>query len=122
MNYTFRAMELHDSTQICNLDEISKRLDFCVKNGLNAITFHEPGIESKIVFPAKFLGGSGTPQRLDAFWKLTTIFLNHALRENLNLNRRDYPESMSLPWQRSGSRHLSNKETVLIYTQAQKER
>lgn len=91
MNYTFRAMELHDSTQIWNLDEISKRLDFCVKNGLNAITFHEPGIEDKIVFPAKFLGGSGNPQSYyDAFLEVDHNILNHALRENLNLNRRDY--------------------------------
>ena len=55
-DYTFRAMEIHDFTQIWNLDEIRRRLDFMVKNNMNAMVFHEPGIEDKIVFPAKFLG------------------------------------------------------------------
>lgn len=89
--YTFRAMELHDSTQIWNLDEIRKRLDFMVKNHMNALVFHEPGIEDKIVFPAKFLGGSGEPDSYyDAFLEVDHAILYHALRENLNLNRRDY--------------------------------
>ena len=89
--YTFRAMEIHDFTQIWNLDEIRRRLDFCVKNHMNAMVFHEPGIEDKIVFPAKFLGGSGDPKSYyDAFLEVDHPILNHALRENLNLNRRDY--------------------------------
>ena len=90
-DFIFRAMELHDSTQIWNLDEIRRRLDFCVKNKMNALVFHEPGIEDKIVFPAKFLGGSGEPESYyDAFLEVDHAILNHALRENLNLNRRDY--------------------------------
>lgn len=90
-NYTFRAMEIHDFTQIWNLDEIRRRLDFCVKNHMNAMVFHEPGIEDKIVFPAKFLGGTGNPKSYyDAFLEVDHPILNHALRENLNLNRRDY--------------------------------
>lgn len=89
--YTFRAMELHDSTQIWNLDEIRRRLDFMVRNHMNALVFHEPGIEDKIVFPAKFLGGSGEPgSYYDAFLEVDHAILFHALRENLNLNRRDY--------------------------------
>ena len=89
--YKFRAMELHDSTIIWNLDEIRKRLDFMVKNNMNALIFHEPGIEDKIVFPAKFLGGSGDPESYyDAFLEVDHNILFHALRENLNLNRRDY--------------------------------
>lgn len=89
--YIFRGMELHDSTQIWNLDEIRKRLDFCVRNNLNAMVFHEPGIEDKIVFPAKFLGGSGNPSSYyQAFLEVDHTILYHALRENLNLNRRDY--------------------------------
>lgn len=89
--YNFRAMELHDSTMIWNLDEIRKRLDFMVKNNMNALVFHEPGIEDKIVFPAKFLGGSGSPDSYyDAFLEVDHNILFHALRENLNLNRRDY--------------------------------
>ena len=89
--YTFRAMEIHDFTQIWNLDEIRRRLDFMVKNNMNAMVFHEPGIEDKIVFPAKFLGGSGDPKSYyDAFLEVDHPILNHALRENLNLNRRDY--------------------------------
>jgi len=89
--YKFRAMELHDSTIIWNLDEIRKRLDFMVKNNMNALVFHEPGIEDKIVFPAKFLGGSGNPDSYyDAFLEVDHNILFHALRENLNLNRRDY--------------------------------
>ena len=55
-------MEIHDFTQIWNLDEIRRRLDFMVKNHMNAMVFHEPGIEDKIVFPAKFLGGTGNPK------------------------------------------------------------
>lgn len=91
MGYTFRGMEIHDSTQIWNLDEIRKRLDFCVRNNLNALVFHEPGIEDKIVFPAKFLGGSGNPPSYyDAFLEIDHNILFYALRENLNLNRRDY--------------------------------
>ena len=90
-DYTFRAMEIHDFTQIWNLDEIRRRLDFMVKNNMNAMVFHEPGIEDKIVFPAKFLGGSGNPESYyDAFLEVDHQILNHALRENLNLNRRDY--------------------------------
>lgn len=90
-NYTFRAMEIHDFTQIWNLDEIRRRLDFMVKNHMNAMVFHEPGIEDKIVFPAKFLGGTGNPKSYyDAFLEVDHPILNHALRENLNLNRRDY--------------------------------
>lgn len=90
-DFNFRAMELHDSTQIWNLDEIRRRLDFCVRNNMNALVFHEPGIEDKIVFPAKFLGGSGEPgSYYDAFLEVDHAILNHALRENLNLNRRDY--------------------------------
>ncbi|WP_140398003.1 hypothetical protein [Lachnoclostridium sp. An169] len=89
--YTFRAMEVHDFTQIWNLDEIRRRLDFMVRNGMNALVFHEPGIEDKIVFPAKFLGGSGNPDSYyDAFLEVDHAILYHALRENLNLNRRDY--------------------------------
>ena len=41
-DYTFRAMEIHDFTQIWNLDEIRRRLDFMVKNNMNAMVFHEP--------------------------------------------------------------------------------
>lgn len=90
-NYTFRAMEIHDFTQIWNLDEIRRRLDFMVRNHMNAMVFHEPGIEDKIVFPAKFLGGTGNPKSYyDAFLEVDHPILNHALRENLNLNRRDY--------------------------------
>ena len=36
-DYTFRAMEIHDFTQIWNLDEIRRRLDFMVKNNMNAM-------------------------------------------------------------------------------------
>ena len=49
-DYTFRAMEIHDFTQIWNLDEIRRRLDFMVKNNMNAMVFHEPGIEDKCIF------------------------------------------------------------------------
>ena len=89
--FEFRGLEIHDSTQIWNLDEIRRRLDFMVKNHMNAMVFHEPGIEDKIVFPAKFLGGSGDPASYyDAFLEVDHAILFHALRENLNLNRRDY--------------------------------
>ncbi len=89
--YTFRAMELHDFTQIWDLDEIRNKLDFMVRNNMNALVFHEPGIEDKIVFPAKFLGGTGEADNYyDAFLQIDHNIYNHALRENLNLNRRDY--------------------------------
>lgn len=112
MSYEFRGMELHDSTQIWNLDEIRKRLDFCVKNGLNALVFHEPGIEDKIVFPAKFLGGSGNPASYyDAFLEIDHNILYHALRENLNLNRRDYMNHVISEAKKVGvSVYFENKE------------
>jgi len=89
--YTIRAMELHDFTQIWDLDEIRNKLDFMVRNNMNALVFHEPGIEDKIVFPAKFLGGTGEATNYyDAFLQIDHNIYKHALRENLNLNRRDY--------------------------------
>ena len=89
--YTFRAMELHDFTQIWDLDEIRNKLDFMVRNNMNALVFHEPGIEDKIVFPAKFLGGTGeAASYYEAFLQIDHNIYKHALRENLNLNRRDY--------------------------------
>jgi hypothetical protein len=90
-NYSIRAIELHDFTQIWDLDEIRNKLDFMVRNNMNALVFHEPGIEDKIVFPAKFLGGSGEATNYyDAFLEIDHNIYKHALRENLNLNRRDY--------------------------------
>lgn len=90
-NYTIRAMELHDFTQIWDLDEIRNKLNFMVRNNMNALVFHEPGIEDKIVFPAKFLGGTGEATNYyDAFFQIDHNIYKHALRENLNLNRRDY--------------------------------
>lgn len=89
--YQIRAMELHDFTQIWDLDEIQNKLDFMVRNNMNALVFHEPGIEDKIVFPAKFLGGTGEEQSYyEAFLNIDGNIYRHALRENLNLNRRDY--------------------------------
>lgn len=90
-NFTFRAMELHDFTQIWDLDEIKRKLDFMVRNNMNALVFHEPGIEDKIVFPAKFLGSSKKATNYyETFLEIDHQILEHALRENLNLNRRDY--------------------------------
>ena len=84
-------MELHDFTQIWDLDEIRNKLDFMVRNNMNALVFHEPGIEDKIVFPAKFLGGTGeAASYYEAFLQIDHNIYKHALRENLNLNRRDY--------------------------------
>ena len=89
--YEIRGIEVHDFTQIWNLDEIEKRLQFTVRNHMNALVFHEPGIEDKIIFPAKFLGADGTDTNYyDAFLKIDENIYHHALRENLNLNRRDY--------------------------------
>ena len=89
--YEIRAMEIHDSTQIWNLERIERRLNFMVRNHMNAMVFHEPGIEDKIVFPARFLGADGHDNRYyDAFLKIDHQIYQHALRENLNLNRRDY--------------------------------
>ena len=111
-NYTFRAMEIHDFTQIWNLDEIRRRLDFMVRNDMNAMVFHEPGIEDKIVFPAKFLGGSGNPKSYyDAFLEVDHPILDHALRENLNLNRRDYINHVIREAKSAGvSIYFENKE------------
>jgi len=112
MSYSIRAMELHDFVQIWNLDEIEKRLAFMVRNDMNALVFHEPGIEEKIVFPAKFLGGSGTATSYyDTFAEIDHEIYYHALRENLNLNRRDYMNHLIRKAKASGvSVYFENKE------------
>jgi hypothetical protein len=90
-DYKIRALELHDFTQIWDLDEIRKKLDFMVRNNMNALVFHEPGIEDKIVFPAKFLGAEEDVKGYyEVFLQIDHNIYNHALRENLNLNRRAY--------------------------------
>lgn len=89
--YVTRALELHDFTQIWDLQEIRRKLDFMVRNGMNALVFHEPGIEDKIVFPARFLGADSLDgSYYEIFQKIDHAIYNHALRENLNLNRRAY--------------------------------
>lgn len=89
--YTMRAVELHDFTQIWDLDEIRNKLNFMVRNNMNALVFHEPGIEDKIVFPGKFLGATDEAKSYyDVFLQIDHNIYNHALRENLNLNRRAY--------------------------------
>lgn len=89
--FDFRALEVHDFTQIWNLERIKERLDFMVRNHMNALVFHEPGIEDKITFPARFLGAKdNVTNYYEAFLEIDHPILSHALRENLNLNRRDY--------------------------------
>lgn len=90
-DYKFRALEIHDSTHIWNLDEIRLRLKFMVRNNMNALVLHEPGIEDKIVFPGKFLGAKEEAHNIyEVFQQIDHNIFYHALRENLNLNRRDY--------------------------------
>lgn len=110
--YTIRAMEVHDFTQIWNLDRIEQRLNFMVRNNMNALVFHEPGIEDKIVFPAKFLGADGTDTNYyDAFLKIDHNIYHHALRENLNLNRRDYMNHLIRKAKKAGvDVYFENKE------------
>lgn len=122
MSYSLRAMELHDFVQIWNLDEIEKRLAFMVRNDMNALVFHEPGIEEKIVFPAKFLGGSGTAKSYyDTFAEIDHEIYYHALRENLNLNRRDYMNHLIRKAKASGvdvyfeNKELWFKDFILTY-------
>lgn len=89
--YAIRALEVHDFAQIWNLERIERRLNFMARNDMNALVLHEPGIEDKIVFPAKFLGAKGgDADYYDAFLQIDHNIYRHALRENLNLNRRDY--------------------------------
>lgn len=111
-SYEIRGMELHDFTQIWNLDEIERRLKFMVRNNMNAMAFHEPGIEDKIVFPAKFLGADGHDvSYYDAFLKIDHAIYHHALRENLNLNRRDYMNHLIRKAKQSGvDVYFENKE------------
>ena len=60
IKYQTRALEVHDFVRIWNLDELRRRLKFMVSNDMNALVLHEPGLVDKIVFPAAFLGGTGT--------------------------------------------------------------
>ena len=89
--YQTRAVEVHDFVRIWNLDEVRRRLKFMVSNDMNALVFHEPGLVDKIVFPAAFLGGTGTAASIfEAYQQIDHNIYYYALRENLNLYRRDY--------------------------------
>lgn len=54
--FKVRAIELHDSASIWNLDKIRKTLDFMVRNDMNTLIFHENDIVDKVVFPGKLYG------------------------------------------------------------------
>jgi len=89
--FSIRALEVHDPSIIWNLEEIRKRLKFMVKNDMNTLVLHEPGIEDKIVFPGKFLGAQKEGSSFFEIYKqIDRNIYNYALRENLNLTRRDY--------------------------------
>lgn len=89
--YETRAVEVHDFVSIWDLDEIRRRLKFMVRNDMNALVLHEPGIIDKVVFPATFLGGKSEGDSLfDIYQHIDEAIYYYALRENLNLYRRDY--------------------------------
>jgi hypothetical protein len=89
--YETRALEVHDFVRIWDLDEVRRRLKFMVSNDMNALVLHEPGIIDKIVFPAKFMGGTSEGDSLfDIYQQIDEAIYYYALRENLNLYRRDY--------------------------------
>lgn len=89
--YEVKALEVHDFSHIWSLDKIKQRMDFMVRNGMNVLVLHEPGIEDKVVFPGKFLGADkNTTNYFKIFLQIDRNIYNFALRENLNLNRRAY--------------------------------
>lgn len=110
--YLTRALEIHDFTQIWDLEEIKVRLDFMVRNGMNALVFHEPGIEDKIIFPGKFLGAEKTATSYyEQFLQIDHNIFYYALRENLNLNRRAYMKHLIKEAKKAGvDVYFENKE------------
>ena len=110
--YETRAVEIHDFVRIWDLDEVRRRLKFMVRNDMNALVLHEPGIVDKIIFPAKFLGGTSKGDSLfDIYQQIDHAIYYHALRENLNLYRRDYLKQLIHEAAQAGiSVYLEDKE------------
>lgn len=56
--FKVRAVEIHDSAAIWNLDKIRRVLTFMVKNNMNTLIFHENEIVDKVVYPGILYGAS----------------------------------------------------------------
>jgi len=56
--FEVRALEIHDSFSIWNLEKIRKVTSFMDRNGLNTLVLHENDIVDKVVYPG-FLFGAG---------------------------------------------------------------
>jgi len=89
--YDFRALEVHDFARIWTLSEMRRRLTFAVRNGLNTLVLHEPGIVDKIVFPAIYFGGKSKGASLfEISQPIEGQIERYATREFLNPFRYKY--------------------------------
>jgi hypothetical protein len=64
--FPVRALEIHDSFSIWNLDRIRRALSFMRRNGMNSLILHENEIVDKVVYPGLLYGaGDGSTNTYD---------------------------------------------------------
>jgi hypothetical protein len=102
-NYSIRGLEVHDWSHIWNFRTMRRYMKFMVENDMNTLVLHHVGVLDLITFPAKFLGGGApTDSIFEVYNQIDQNIYRYALRENLNLYRRDFLKQLIREARQSG--------------------